>query len=255
MIPLVDIHCHLLAGLDDGPRTDADALEMCRIAWQEGTRLAAATAHQNERYPQVTPQRIREATQQLSRALHEAQIPITVFPVAEVMACPDLETRWKRGEFISIADRGQYLLLEMPHNVFVDLRNIVRRLVEKGVRTVLAHPERCPELLHESGPIEELISAGALVQVSTHSITHPKNRETERALQSWFRRDIVHVLGSDGHSPTKRPPRIAAAYRQVVKWAGDATADRVSSTNGMAILQGLPLRIPTPRPMTRRWFF
>src|SRR4051812_47532139 len=107
MIPLVDIHCHLLAGLDDGPPTQSDAIEMCRIAWQEGTRLAAATAHQNERYPQVTPERIRTATQQLSGALRQAQIPITVFPVAEVMACTDLDMRWKRGDFVSIADRGQ----------------------------------------------------------------------------------------------------------------------------------------------------
>ena len=59
MIPLVDIHCHLLAGLDDGPRTDEDALEMCRIAYEDGTRIIAAGAHQNEHYPENTADRIR----------------------------------------------------------------------------------------------------------------------------------------------------------------------------------------------------
>lgn len=60
MIPLIDMHCHLLAGLDDGPPTDEEALEMCRLACAEGTHMAAATAHQNDHWPDVTPERIRQ---------------------------------------------------------------------------------------------------------------------------------------------------------------------------------------------------
>jgi protein-tyrosine phosphatase len=93
-----------------------------------------------------------------------------------------------------------------------------------------------------------------LVQVSTHSITEPANAKDERALRDWFKRGIVHVLGSDGHSPRRRPPRMAAAYEQIVRWAGAAVADRVGSTSGMAILQGLPLKIPPIAPKRKRWF-
>ncbi len=67
MIPLIDIHCHLLAGLDDGPATQEEALAMCRLAYAEGTRMAAATAHQNDHWPDVTPERIRLACDILSR--------------------------------------------------------------------------------------------------------------------------------------------------------------------------------------------
>src|SRR5262249_48566050 len=77
MIPLVDMHCHLLAGLDDGPQRDADALAMCRMAYEDGTRMAAATAHQNDRWPAVTPERIRQATENLARGLREARIGLT----------------------------------------------------------------------------------------------------------------------------------------------------------------------------------
>jgi protein-tyrosine phosphatase len=253
MIPLVDVHCHLLAGLDDGPRTAADALDMCRQAYEEGTRLVAATAHQNERWCEVNPDRIRAATQELRRQLHEAGVPLTVFPCAEVMARADVEAAWAAGELLSVADHGQYLLLEMPHGLFVDLRTVVKQLQRSGLRIILAHPERQRELLHGAGIIEELISRGCLVQVSSGSITDPPTSADRRALRSWFRRGCVHLLGSDGHSPRRRPPRMAAAYQQIEQWAGSTVADRVCSTNGMAVLHGLPLQVVPPGTVRSSW--
>src|SRR6266446_2943592 len=109
MNQLVDIHCHLLAGLDDGPRTEEDALAMCRLAYGDGTRFAAAGAHQNERWKAVTPARIRQAAQRLAQRLRDEGIPLTVFPCAEITAHPEIESAWRRGELLSVADRGQYL--------------------------------------------------------------------------------------------------------------------------------------------------
>lgn len=227
---------------------------MCRLAYEEGTRLAAATAHQNEHWPDVTPDRIRQATQKLTQTLKEAGIPLTVFPCAEIMVHPEIDQSWDQGAFLSVADRGQYLLLEMPHGLFVDLRAIVKRLHQAGVRPILAHPERHGELLHDPGNIEQLIQAGCLVQVSASSITHPANGRDQQGLKSWFRRGVVHLLGSDGHSVDRRPPRLRAAYELIARWAGVMMADRVSSVNGMAVLHGWPLQVSSPEPLRRSWF-
>lgn len=254
MIPLVDMHCHLLAGVDDGPRTEDEALEMCRIAYTEGIRLSAALAHQNERWSAVTPPLIRDRVRHLTQRLRERDIALSVFPCSEVMARPDLEAAWERGELLSVADRGGYLLVEMPHNLFVDLRQIAISLRRAGVRLILAHPERTPELLHDAGRIEQLIQAGCLIQVSSGSVTEPLTNQDSRALKSWFRRGVVHLMGSDGHSLQRRRPRMAEAYRQVARWAGVGTADRVFSTNATAIVHGLPLRVPDPAPRTGHWF-
>jgi protein-tyrosine phosphatase len=253
MIPLIDIHCHLYGGLDDGPRTEAEAVEMCRLAYADGIRAAVATAHQNERWAANTPGRIRQAHERLTRLLREAGIPLTVFPGAEVMAHPDLENSWRQGELLSVADGGKYLLVEMPHGLFVDLSDLAGDLVRAGVRPILAHPERHPELLHEPDRIERLIAAGCLVQVSSGSVTDPPEKKDARALKDWFRRGVAHLLGSDGHSPRRRRPHMAAAYRQIAAWAGSGAADRVCSTNGLAVCHGLPLRLPPPRPRARRW--
>jgi protein-tyrosine phosphatase len=247
------MHCHLLAGLDDGPRTEEEALQMCHLAYGEGTRLMAATAHQNEEWSTVTPERIREATRALVQQLHAADLPLTVYPCAEVMVHAELENAWDRGQVLSVADRGRYLLIELPHGLFLDLCEMVGSFLGRGVRPILAHPERQPELLHDAGRIEALIEAGCLVQVSSRSVTDPRSREDERALKDWFKRGVVHLLGSDGHRPGWRPPRLADAYQRIVHWAGIQAADRVCCINGTAILHGLPLRVPKPEARRSAW--
>lgn len=176
MIPLVDIHCHLLAGMDDGPKTLEDALGMCAMARAEGVGMMSATAHQNERWPAVTPERIRQATTELRQALTAAGNTMSVFPCAEVMAAPGTAAAWRAGTLLSVGDRGQYVLLEMPRGVFVDLRPTVRALRQAGVRVILAHPERERDFLHVPGLIEELVGDGCLVQVSSASVTEPRPR-------------------------------------------------------------------------------
>jgi protein-tyrosine phosphatase len=254
MIPFFDMHCHLLAGVDDGPRTDDEVLQMCRIAWDEGIRCAAATAHQNDHWPAVTPDLIRERTQRLDHMLREHQIALAVFPCAEVMVHPDMISSWRQGQLLSVADRKEFLLVEMPHGLFVDLRSIAAEFRALGIRLILAHPERQPELLHEPGWIEQLVAAGCLVQVSCASVTDPKTREDGQAVKDWFKRGVVHVMGSDAHSPRRRRPQMAAAYEQISRWAGVSTADRVCSTNATALVHGLPLRITPPEPRRARWF-
>src|SRR5262245_27817362 len=238
--------------MDDGPRTPDDALEMCRMASAEGTRLAAALAHQNERWPDVTPERIRAAVSELSASLTAAGIELEVFPCGEVMARTDLAGAWRAGTLMSVADRGAFILLEMPHDLFVDLRQTVDELRTCGIRLILAHPERTPELLHEPGKIEELISQGCLVEVCGGSITDPTDGRTGSALRDWIKRGVVHLLGSDGHSPRRRPPRLAAAVERIRHWSTPADADRIASTLGRLVLRGQPVRVPPPRPPARR---
>lgn len=253
MLPLVDLHCHLLAGLDDGPKTHDEALAMCELALQEGVQTISALAHQNEHYPDVTPERIRASAQRLAKEVQIHKIPISVFPSAEIMVRPELEDDWDQHRLMSIADRGKYLLLEYPHGLFLDLYALTQRLRRQGLTPILAHPERQPELLHEPGQIERLIEAGCLVQVSSGSVTDPRTNADRRAVKSWVKRGVVHFLASDGHSPRRRAPRMADAYHQVRRWAGGPMADRIASSNGLAVVQGLPVRVAPPEPLRRPW--
>lgn len=254
MISIVDVHCHLCSALDDGPRTLEEAVEMCRIAYADGTRWIAATAHQNDHYPDVTPERIRQAVQELTAALKAHNIPLVIRPTAEVMIQENTLDLLRAGKLMTVADQGLYILIEYPHGLFLDIRQLVRELRAANLRPILAHPERHPELLLDEGNIEELIELGCLVQMSASSITDVKRAPELRAIKSWLQRGVVHLIGSDGHSPGRRAPRCADAYRRIQDWAGWATADRICSTNGVAVLQGLPLHVARPDVRRRRWF-
>lgn len=254
MTPLVDVHCHLLAGLDDGPKSDQDALEMCRLAYAAGTRIIAAGAHQNHEYPDNNADRLRAAAQALEKRLKDEKIGLTIFPCAEVMVSPEMDELWLQGTLLSVADRKQYLLVEYPHGQFVDILAMVERFRGFNLRFILAHPERCPELLFDDERIGALVRAGCLVQVSAHSITRPRDRQEEKQLRHWFSADLVHLLGSDGHDPVRRRPVMEEAYHRIVSWVGAPVADRIASVNGMAVSQGLRLNPPPPRAKAASWF-
>ncbi|HSQ57177.1 MAG TPA: CpsB/CapC family capsule biosynthesis tyrosine phosphatase, partial [Gemmata sp.] len=109
MLPLADTHVHLLAGLDDGPRSRDEAIAMCRMLVAEGARHATALAHQNDDYPANTSERLRSAAATLAAELKERDIPLTVYPTGEVMLSPTTLDDWHAGTLLSVGDRKQFL--------------------------------------------------------------------------------------------------------------------------------------------------
>jgi protein-tyrosine phosphatase len=254
MLPLVDTHCHLCAGLDDGPADHQQALQMCQMAWGEGTRWIAATAHQNACWPDVTPGVIKDSVSHLADELRHLGMPLALVPTAEVMLEPTTLESWEAGRLLSVGDRGAYLLVEFPHGLFVDISDLAWQFTSRGVRVIIAHAERYGQLLRGGTMIERLVAAGCVIQVCADSLLQPRSGADERTLRRWLRRGLVHLLGSDGHSPDRRPPHIRAGYQRIRAWAGNAMADRICSTNGLAVLQGRPLRTELPAPR-RKWFW
>src|SRR5262245_55227396 len=125
MIPLVDIHVHLLAGMDDGPRRPEDAVAMCGMMAEQGVRFAAACAHQNPDWPDNSPDRIKEAANRLAENLHAADVPLKTFPCAEVMVGIDTLEKFCNGELLTVSDNRRYILIEMPHGLCVEVKWLV----------------------------------------------------------------------------------------------------------------------------------
>ena len=253
MTPFADLHCHLLAGLDDGPKTIDDALEMCRIAYDEGTRHITAGAHFNSIW-QNRPDDIRPAAEKLRQALIEHDIPIKIYPNTEVALYPELMRDWLAGDLLGYNDQRHYLLIEFPHNIYVDIKGLVEELIQHETRPVLAHAERYSQLVHGGNEIDQLVELGCLIQVNTGSITRPTDSATGTIVKEWVQRGLVHVLGSDGHSKVNRPPHFAEAFQQVVRWTDQTQASLIASTNGLMVLRGLNFQPPTPQPRRRKWF-
>ena len=128
MTPLADTHVHLLAGRDDGPRSLNEAVAMCRMLVAEGARHATALAHQNEDYPENRAAELRSAASELASELASRQIPLSIYPTGEVMLSPSIVEDWQAGHLLSVGDRSRWLLVEMPHGMFVDVLPFAERL-------------------------------------------------------------------------------------------------------------------------------
>jgi protein-tyrosine phosphatase len=254
MTPLADTHVHLLAGHDDGPQTPDEAVAMCRMLVAEGARHATALAHQNPQYPDNSADRLRVAAADLAADLAARQIPLSVYPTGEVMVTPSTVEDWKAGRLLSVGDRGRWLLVEMPHGLFVDLLPVAAALRPAGVRVIVAHAERYPELLNDPALAAKWIEAGCLIQVTARALADPWEPGVEEALKQWVTGGFVHLVGSDGHGIDRRRPELAAGFARLAHWAGRAAAERIAGLWGVAVLQGLPVNVPPPRPPSRSWF-
>jgi protein-tyrosine phosphatase len=254
MLPPIDTHVHLLAGRDDGPSTPDEALAMARMLVAEGVRGAAALAHQNDTYPDNTPDALRASAAAFAEAVKAVKIPLAVYPTGEVMASADLAARAAAGQYLSVADRGQYLLVEQPHRIYIDYAPLANGLKASGLRIIVAHAERYPELLHDAGAAEKLIGLGCLIQVTASALAEPPSARDERALKSWVTRGVVHLLGTDGHNLDNRPPRMAAGMAKLRQWAGPGAADRIGNIFASGVVQGRPLNPPRPAVPAKSWF-
>lgn len=254
MVPFADTHVHLLPGRDDGPLTVDEALAMCRLLVSEGVRHAAALAHQNVSYPNNDAATLRAAVEQLRPLLAARQVPLTLYPSGEIMLGPDFVEQWKAGRWLTVGDNGQALLVEMPHGQFLDVLPLADYFRPLGIRLIIAHAERYPELLFDAGLAQRWIAAGCLLQVSTHALAEPWDAATEQALKQWAVGGFIHLLGTDGHGIDRRRPAFATGYQRLVRWIGRAAAERIASHWSIALLQGLPLQIPPPRLPRRSWF-
>jgi protein-tyrosine phosphatase len=227
---------------------------MAHLLVQEGCRFATALAHQNPSWPYNDAVMLRQAAQSLQTALKSNNIPLNVYPTGEVLLTPDTLQDWRSGRLLSYGDRRKHLLIEMPGSSFFDLRPLSAELAKDGIRIVLAHTERYEPLLDDIALVEQTITAGCLIQVSTGELAEPSSARHERAMKLWASRGMIHCLGSDGHQINWRRPLYRRGYERLVKWVGHSNADCIAGIWSPAILQGLAVAPPKPRGRPSSWW-
>ncbi len=244
---MIDIHCHLLPGLDDGPATEGDSVAMARAAWEQGTRTVVCTPHMAPRYP-TSPARMHQEVRTLAVALADADIGLRVLPGAEIAL--DHLPRMDDADLAmaSLGGGGEWLLLEMPFVGWpLRLPEILRDLEIRGFRAILAHPERADSIQRSPDRIRDVIGRGALVQLTAGSFLGDHGPAARRTAGILLAGGAAHLIASDGHSagswrgPELSPGIQAAADAidvspQALSWMVDEGPE--------AILAGGPVRPP-----------
>ena len=212
---VIDLHSHVLPGLDDGVRTLEDACELAAVAAAEGVTAIAATPHVRADYP-TTVEVMEEGVAELRAELALRGIDIQIIHGAELDLGLLWAVPWPELLRFTFAQTGRYLLLEVPYRGLpLALEAAVTRLVQRGVTPLLAHPERNPEVQDRPDRVAPLVEAGALVQVTAASICGDRDRAAQAAALRLVDLGLVHVLASDAHGPHIARDGLAAAARRV----------------------------------------
>ena len=260
--PYTDIHCHVLPGIDDGAKGEREAIAMAEAAWQDGAATVIATPHQLGGNAHVTPATIRAAVESLNAALARAGIGLQVLPGADVRIEPELPGLLRRGEVVTLADRGRHVLLELPHDVYFPLDDLLASLAKQGLTGVLSHPERNKGMQARLETVEEVVRAGGLIQITAGSLTGGFGRSAKKMAEWCVRKRLVHFVASDAHDTTRRPFGLTEARDAVAALADAELADRVVCENPGRLADGLEISSrassrAASRPPSRRqgWFF
>jgi protein-tyrosine phosphatase len=243
---LIDIHSHVLYGVDDGAKTLEDSVAMVRIAAEHGTTDLVATPHANPKYrfdPPLIAQRLAEIAEASSHAvrLHSG--------------C-DFHLSYDNIQD-AIANHQRYVMVEFSDLlIFNNTAEIFGRLQDAGMTPVITHPERNSLLRQRIDPIAKWIEAGACLQVTAHSLLGEFGRRAQEFSRTLLDRRLVHFLASDAHDCEHRPPRLDLAYAWVKQHYSAELAEVLCVTNPRAAITGEALeRIAiSASSESRKWY-
>ena len=244
---MIDLHCHLLPGLDDGASDLQVALDMARIAVSDGIETIACTPHIMPGVYNNTAGEIRLAVKALSDALLGAGVPLRLVVGADIHVAPDLVQDLIKGAAPTLGG-SRYFLLEPPHHVVPPrLFDLAFNALTSGFVPVLTHPERLSWIEHQYPLIGRMFRAGVLMQVTGGSFLGRFGPRAQYWAERMLEEGMVDVMASDGHDSRRRRPRLAEARDRVANRTNDLTASRIVATVPQRILMNvLPSQLRQP---------
>ncbi len=250
---MIDIHCHLLPGVDDGATDLEESLEMCRLAARDGCTAMVATPHlRHEQWWNSDRQRLETLWRRLREAASDhlevflgGEIAVSSQSFHELELLPD-------GDLLPLAG-SRYLLLELnPRGLGPDPEDLIHELIVEGWIPIIAHPERISWLARDLGYLGALVDQGALAQLTAMSVAGDMGRLAYDVATRMLDADLIHFIASDAHDVRIRRPGLSKAYSQISQTRGEAIARQLMVANPRAVVQNRPLPRPEKEESTPR---
>ena len=254
--PLIDIHCHILPGLDDGPQSLEESIEMCKIAAEDGIATIVATPHFRPGTYEGTD--ISEHIQRLQREIARQGIRICILPGYDISVTPELPAYLRRDTSLFINRNGKYFLCEMPHETIPAMWDRFLLSVKQfGMTPIITHPERNRGFLRHPDALFPFVLGGGLIQITAMSVTGEFGPEAQEYCGFLLHRNLVHIIATDAHSAEKRRPILSEAMRVAADIVGKDAASRLVRDAPQAVIEGRQVDAPEPimvLPRKKRWY-
>jgi protein-tyrosine phosphatase len=244
---VIDLHCHILPGIDDGASDLSVSRAMAKASVEQGVRVLACTPHILPGLYHNSGPGIRLAVQQLQEGLDQEGIALRLVTGADVHMTPNFIAGLRSGQLLTIAD-SRYVLVEPPHHTAPpQLEDFFFNLVVAGYVPILTHPERLSWVPSRYEVIKRLVQTGVWMQVTAGSFAGAFGRNALYWAQRMLDEGCVHLIATDAHDAERRPPDLAAGRELVAKRVGPEEAQRLVLTRPMGILKDEnPSNLPVP---------
>jgi protein-tyrosine phosphatase len=263
---MIDLHSHILHGLDDGAKTLIESVEMSLISFQDGVRTVVATPHTLNGVYQNDRSTILAKVEELNKAIKKfgirssefgvqetssafrnphSAISLTVLPGADVHFSTELLTQIEEGKALTIGDLGKYLLLEFPvQGIPHGVEEVLFQLMVRGIIPIISHPERNLEIAYKTQRYFEMIRIGCLGQVTAMSLTGEFGGDVKRVAEKLLKARLVQIIASDAHSNNSRPPILSSAVQAAARIVGEEEARKMVTEYPQAVLDGQRPNVP-----------
>lgn len=251
---MIDMHSHILFGVDDGPKEIEETIQMFEQAVQEGITGMISTSHSHHPQYNVAYDTVTDQTSSLQQLLHERDIPLTLHVGHEVRLVENIVELYRTNRIHTLAN-SEYLLLELPSsNVPRYTKDIVLALIKEGITPIIAHPERNKAIAEKPERLERLIREGAVAQLTAGSIAGHFGKAIQKLSLDLVRANLVHTYGSDVHNLTTRPFLFDAGLTYLEKQQQLDAVD-ILLENNARILENKPLILLEPEQVpTKKWW-
>jgi len=234
-----DIHCHCLAGLDDGPSTTAESLALCQMLAIEGFATVVATPHQLGRFGNSNDTiKVKKAVQNLTDEIRNNGLPLQIVPGGEVRVDERICQLLKADEILTLADGGKYLLIELPYQVFIDIEPLLAELASMNIQSVIAHAELISPLAAQPELLQQWFEYSTHLQITAASLAGDFGSQVKRIAWDFLSSGKATLIATDSHDTNFRRPKMRAAYNLISTRLGEETANLVCIENPARIVKG-----------------
>lgn len=230
---MIDIHNHIIPGIDDGASTMEEALTLLRLAESDGITRLICTPHMHAGRFDNSIDTITPVFNQLVMAAADAGISVALAMAAEVRISDEFMIQLKRQQvpFIGEWQGRSSVLLEMPHqHIPVGMDNLLNWLERQNIQPVIAHPERNKEVMRYPDRLQKMVEHGVLFQVTAGSVAGHFGENAETTARWLLDKEWVQFIASDAHHAVRRPPAMKAAANVLDEWVGVSVREQLTDT-------------------------
>ena len=251
---MIDLHCHILPGIDDGAQDLSESILMARIAVEQGIQTIVATPHHLNNHYENPKQPILAKVEELNKALQDEKIDLKILPGQETRVYGELVKGYEMGE-IQPVNCSQYLLVEFSSShvprytekLFYDLQ-------VKGLIPIIVHPERNQEMIEQPDLLYKLVQNGALTQVTAASVCGDFGKKIKNFSLQLIEANLTHFIASDAHNTRSRTFKLREAFDHIYEKYGNEMV-YLFDDNAALVTEGSHIYKEVPEKIKRKKFF